>query len=446
MNSIKYILTLGTVAAILLPLASCQKDQNIFSETPAERTQRTMNEALKTLQGAVYGWEMSVYPSPDKSFGGYTLFVRFDKNGTAAISDELQIDPSVVTESLYAVDNSNGPTLTFDTYNVSMHRYSEPASKSFEASLATGANGDYSFQIISATEDKVVLRGVRSLVYAELKPLKTAYWQPLVENIKNASNNFFLPTAKAQIDGTTVSGARMTGKRHLLFTYKGVDYDLPFRFTTTGIELYEPLSIAGLTVQTLTNKGTLEMPVLADASGKFEVSYEENLPVLLLSTVFQYSSDKATGRFASALSNMNRHLTGYSGRVADGGVYFGVFDGALRLYVPRFYYASSNYTAASLFITPEVLGPKEMKFTYDHAASMSTGDLSALLIEFRNSQILAAGFSNVGNISPYYTDGNYNGRTFELSAESGTARPQWIKLVDKSDKSNTVVLTTAFYN
>ncbi len=446
MNSIKYIFRLALGAVLLLPLASCQKDQNIFSETPAERTQRTMNEALKTLQGAVYGWEMSVYPSPDKTFGGYTLFVRFDKNGTASISDELQIDPADVTESLYAIDNSNGPTLTFDTYNVSMHRYSEPASESFEASRATGADGDYSFQIISATEEKVVLRGVRSLVYAELKPLKTAYWQPLVENIKNAANNYFLPTAKAQIDGTVVSGVRMTGKRHLLFTYKGVDYNLPFRFTSTGLELYEPLSIAGLTVQTLTNKGTLDMPVLADATGKFELSYEENLPALLQVAIFKYSSAKATGRFASALSNMSRHLNNYSGRIVDGGVYFGVLDGALQLYVPQFYYTSSSYAPATLLLNAEILGPKEVKFTYDHAASTSTGDIGAQLIIYRSAHILAAGFSNVGNISTYYTDGNYDGRTFELSVEPGTARPKWIKLVDKSDSSNTVELTTAFYN
>ncbi len=446
MKSIKYILALGIATSLLMPLASCQKDQNVFSETPAERTQRSMAEVLKTLQSAAYGWEMSVYPSPDKTYGGYTLFVRFDPNGRAAISDEMQEDASVVTESLYAIDNSNGPTLTFDTYNVSMHRYSQPNSSDFSSSVATGADGDYSFQIVSVAEDKVVLRGVRSLVYAELKPLKNSYWPTQLENLQAASSNFFLPTTQIQVDGATISGARMTGKRHLLFSYKGTDYDLPFRYTMTGIELYEPLSIAGLTIQTLTNKGALEMPVLADASGKFEVSYEENLPLLLQSAIFQYTADNATGRFASALSNMNLSLTAYRGRVDDGGVFFGVLDGALQIYVPNFYYSSTGKTAASLLFTSEILGPKEVKFTYDHAGSIAAGGLAAQLIQLRNAHILAAGFSNVGNISTYYTDGNYEGRTFELSAEPGTARPQWIKLVDKSDSNNSIQLVPILYN
>lgn len=446
MKSIKYILALGIATSLLMPLASCQKDQNIFSETPAERTQRSMAEALKTLQSVAYGWEMSVYPSPDKTYGGYTLFVRFDPNGRAAISDEMQEDASVVTESLYAIDNSNGPTLTFDTYNVSMHRYSQPNSPDFSSSTATGADGDYSFQIVSVAEDKVVLRGVRSLVYAELKPLKNSYWPTQIETLQMASSNFFLPTAQIQIDGTTITGARMTGKRHLKFSYQGTDYDLPFRYTMTGIELYEPLSLAGLSVQILTNKGTLEMPVLTDASGKLEISYEENLPLLLHSAIFRYMADNATGRFATALSNMNRFLTGYRGRVNDGEVFFGVLDGALQIYAPNFYYASSSKAAASLLFTSEVLGPREIKFTYDHAGSLAAGGLSSQLIQYRNTHILAAGFSNVGNIGTYYTDGNYNGRTFEISAEPGKARPKWVKLVDKSDSNNSIQLTPLLYN
>ena len=70
-----------SLSGVLLT-ASCQKDQNVFSTTPAERTSQSLQEALTTLQSSVYGWKMTIYPSKDKKYGGYTLFVQFDKDGT----------------------------------------------------------------------------------------------------------------------------------------------------------------------------------------------------------------------------------------------------------------------------------------------------------------------------------------------------------------------------
>ena len=171
----------GLCLSGVLLTASCQKDQNVFSTTPAERTSQSLQEALTTLQSSVYGWKMTLYPSKDKKYGGYTLFVQFDKDGTLSSSDELQAKDDVVSRSLYEVDNSNGPTLIFNTYNKSIHRYSEPNSRDFTENLAFGADGDYSYRIISLSPDKVVLKGVRTGTEAILTPLKTSGWDVLVK-------------------------------------------------------------------------------------------------------------------------------------------------------------------------------------------------------------------------------------------------------------------------
>ena len=86
----------GLYLSGVLLIASCQKDQNVFSTTPAERTSQALQETLTTLQSSVYGWKMTLYPSKDKKYGGYTLFVQFDKDGTLSSSDELQAKDDVV--------------------------------------------------------------------------------------------------------------------------------------------------------------------------------------------------------------------------------------------------------------------------------------------------------------------------------------------------------------
>ena len=48
----------GLCLSGVLLTASCQKDQNVFSTTPAERTSQSLQEALTTLQSSVYGWKI----------------------------------------------------------------------------------------------------------------------------------------------------------------------------------------------------------------------------------------------------------------------------------------------------------------------------------------------------------------------------------------------------
>lgn len=448
MKRIKHLFSSSLVLISVLLTTACQKDEQPFSQTPAERTKQAITTALTTLQGSTNGWEMSIYPSPKKSYGGYTIFVLFGKDGSATIADEKQELAGDVTRSLYAIDNSNGPTLTFNTYNVSMHRYSEPNSSTFpDASLATGADGDYSFQIVSTSPEKVVLRGVRSGVYAELKPLQSSYWEAIVTNYQAATRDFFLPTAQLIVDGTTIPNVRMTTQRHLSFEYEGSKYNLPYRYTATGIELYEELSIKGITTKSLNNRGTAEQPILSDDSGKIQLKYQENLYVLLTNSVWHYDVKEASGRFAEAVSNMNKYLKSTAGGKVDANsIYFGNIDNALVLVATKFYYNTTRSQTATLQMVAEPISHNEVKIRYNHTASEAAPSWAGLLVKHRSSHILAAGFSNIGKVDGYYTDSNYEGRTFVLSAEPDTARPSWIKLVEKGNEGNSIKMQLLYSN
>lgn len=449
-NYIQYIQALALGLVLAGASTSCSKDDdNSFGQTPSARSDKAVREALATLQGSVYGWEMRLYPSAGLELGGYTAFVAFDKNGAVRVADDKQEDPSAGEVSLYEVNNSNGPTLTFNTYNPSMHRYSEPNVRQHfpSTNVATGAGGDYSYQIMSVSPDSVVLRGIRSRVKAVLTPLKTSNWEPLMKAIQNSVKNNFIPTAQISVGGETISGASMTTRRHLSFSYKGIRYNRPFRYTDTGIEFYEPLVLGGTSVQRLSNKGTTTNPILSDESGNFSISYEHNPAVLLYQAMWQYTPTNSGGRFASAFTQMNRYLNSkYRARVDTDRVYVLSVNGQLQIVAPRFYYTASDYGTARLLLSAEMISDNEIKFTYEHSASLAQTSIAGPLVQYRSSHILASGFSNVGTVEDFVTDADFEGRTFTITAEEGVARPSWIRLVDKNDPSNTLKLNFYDFN
>lgn len=251
---------------------ACQKDQNLFKETPAERTTQAMTEALTALQSAEHGWEMSIFPSADQRYGGYTILVKFDKDGYATLADELQDDPQKTSKGHYTLDNSNGPTLVFDTYAEPIHRYSEPNSPDFPKNKAFGADGDLVFRIIRASKDKIVLKGVRTNSETILTPLKSTDWKGLLESHKSASKRFHIAKPVLSIHGEKALGGKMTSTRHLSFVYKEKKYDVAYRYTASGIAFAEPLELEDLKIESLINKGTGDEVMLTDSSGKFVLS------------------------------------------------------------------------------------------------------------------------------------------------------------------------------
>lgn len=443
----------GLCLSGVLLTASCQKDQNVFSTTPAERTSQSLQEALTTLQSSVYGWKMTLYPSKDKKYGGYTLFVQFDKDGTLSSSDELQAKDDVVYRSQYSVDNSNGPTLIFNTYSKSIHRYSEPNSKDFTENLAFGADGDYSYRIISLSPEKVVLKGVRTGTEATLTPIKTAGWDVLVKAQKEAADIFQISVPVFKIKGEVVKGAKMTNKRHLVFTYKGKSYNEPYNYTDTGISFYKPFTVDGITVSSLVNKTNSDDPRLEDATAQISITSSHVPYDILIGSRWHYTQQGSQGRFQQAFSRINTFLTRYGGKVNDEYVFFGFTNGHLSVFTSKFEYGTDKFAPLDLHLQAEKISENEIKITYDLAATTANPDSwNSALVPFRCASYLAMGFSNIGTINIpenwrkpdgptyFYKDDNAEGRTFTIEVEPGKARPTWIKLTDKQDPENVVVL------
>ena len=101
----KYLLT---TALIALLLASCQKDHNVFEQSPSERMLQQRIALQKELTEAPYGWKVLYFPRTDsllfatptkaekrsdsryvekllnQGFGGFYFLMTFHKDNTVS--------------------------------------------------------------------------------------------------------------------------------------------------------------------------------------------------------------------------------------------------------------------------------------------------------------------------------------------------------------------------
>ena len=240
--------------ALMLLLASCSpKSDDVFDASPAQRQQAAISEYSALLTAPEYGWAMDFYPS-DMALGGIAYTARFTDT-EVELSTEMLIDNAKgdkvkypagqVVTSEYRIISSQGVMLSFDTYNPLMHYWSQPSGTQSEG-LAT----DYEFTFVSATADEVVLRGRKYGHLIRLYPLRedaAAYIDKVVQMRSLLSE---IPRKRAVVDGQTLPVTVMSS--HFIYDdASGTSQDVPYTYTTAGIRFYEPVTLAGITVQSL---------------------------------------------------------------------------------------------------------------------------------------------------------------------------------------------------
>lgn len=241
-----------------LVLSSCLKEEeDYFDKDASARIEQAVNNAISVLEGAQNGWAVKYYPNPTQTFGGFNLFFKFD-DGKVTVCSEIEIATTTAT-SLYSIGQEAGVTLTIDTKNELINYFAHPRNPDGYGSNYKGLEGDYLWTVLSVTPEKVLLRGVKSGSLYTLTPLETADWASEMQQYKNAAADMEFPSYVCVVKGDSLECITTSeGKflyRNLTIrqqTDKGVkSYAAPFIYTKTGIELYEPLTINGVTAQKL---------------------------------------------------------------------------------------------------------------------------------------------------------------------------------------------------
>lgn len=161
----KYIYIVLALASVL---CACSRDEDsLFDKSASERAQEAMENATELLPQPAAGWEMLYFANPESR--GYNIILRFDKNGrvTATAKNKVTTNDKMMTDSLstWTVKLDYGPILSFDTYNDVFHAWADPRND------GDGLLGDYEFLILSATPERVLLKGKKHEGYSIMRPM-----------------------------------------------------------------------------------------------------------------------------------------------------------------------------------------------------------------------------------------------------------------------------------
>ena len=168
----KKIFYLLTMAVAVMTVVSCSNEEDdLFGDSSANRANAEVKKTIEVLSAPSNGWIMQYFPGEPSEWGGYNMLVKFDADGKVKVANEVSFADYTET-SYYSVKQSAGVMLSFDTYNNLFHVFSDPAAP-LAGDQGTGMEGDYDFSVMSATAEKVVLKGRKQGTYVELTPMPT---------------------------------------------------------------------------------------------------------------------------------------------------------------------------------------------------------------------------------------------------------------------------------
>ena len=237
-NIFAYILMM--LPAVLM--TSCLKDQeDKFSESASQRSANYLAYVKEVLMSSENGWVLNYFPDRNQSYGGYAYTVKFDSQNVT-VGSELAGDGAETITSTYALDNEDGPVLTFDTYNAFMHYFATPTGSS-GAGGYEAYDGDFIFIIMGVSEDKntITLKGSRTG--------NTMYMYRNDRNTKDYINDCLSVIDDVRFEVFKKDEITMNvdlEERYASFSCNGETKECSLAVTDKGIKLYEPISINGM--------------------------------------------------------------------------------------------------------------------------------------------------------------------------------------------------------
>lgn len=222
-------------AALAAGFSSCTNEEDdIFPESSAQRLNHAIEEYTNLLCSAENGWEMLYFANEEEP--GYPMLVKFSTDGSVTIAADnyYSSNNEYKTEtSLYDVLGSNGPLLTFNTYNTLLHVFSTPedipetgTDDNRDDEQGLGHEGDYEFVIYEGTADRFVMKGskhgltiimkklpadvVWENYFTETEALRDSYFSTQVPTLLlSASDGAY--TVTGMLDGYTTDNGPKSG-------------------------------------------------------------------------------------------------------------------------------------------------------------------------------------------------------------------------------------------
>lgn len=164
--------TCSIISLFMCMFACAQDEKDLFEKSAAERLNESASKYQELLEASEYGWALEFYLGDESTPTSYVSTVRFYDGNVDMVSemvlseDHIAIsldEPTYETlTSKYSVKAEQSIVLSFDTYALPIHYYSEPFKDVFGA-VPNGYGGDFEFCFLktSIDQDTIYLRGKR---------------------------------------------------------------------------------------------------------------------------------------------------------------------------------------------------------------------------------------------------------------------------------------------
>lgn len=226
-------------------LFSCLKSQeDLFEESSAIRIQKLIRSYKDTLGSAQKGWILQYYPTPERSYGGFDYWLKFDNDQMVSVYTNLSINTyGLVYTSLYDIISEQGPLLTFNTYNDLMHYFTTPTSRNYQA-----YQSDYEFVIQGYKDGIFTLKGKKYgntmyLIRLDDDTEPEDYLDAVARNSSMLLAGDFKCKSDNSMDMYFESGAEISFRY-----FEGQDTTVvteSFALTDKGFDLYKEVDIKG---------------------------------------------------------------------------------------------------------------------------------------------------------------------------------------------------------
>lgn len=276
---------------------SCLKEEkDLFDETPSERMEKALSSYKEVLSSSENGWLLQYYAEDNQSYGGYNFAMKFTSSTVTAYF-ELSEDLSEAVESLYQLISDDGPVLSFDTYNMFLHFFSNPS-----MDMPDGFEGDYEFILMGISDDQneIKLKGKKTgngMILKRLTESPESYLAKVVAMEEQAAAPAYSLTVGDQLMDCSLNG------NILAFQYSGSDDQIKsgriaFCYTDTGILLYEALELNGVSVREFTYKDEQLVAIGGSATiNKIYPPLNEVLVNSLVTTTYSVNFNYASGMY-----------------------------------------------------------------------------------------------------------------------------------------------------
>ena len=209
-NAIKYLSLAAAAVAVASVASSCSREEDdIWSQSAAERLEAAKSEYHKILCSAPNGWEMYYFADGDEQ--GYNFLMKFASDSVVIATRNSNTSNAYAQESsAFEVIADDGPVLTFNTYNTLFHRYADPQPDQDVESDGVGSGGDYEFKLMEVTDTMIYMRGKKTGREIYMYPLDSnTDWEQYFTDIYAIRDSMFnssIPTLWLELaDGVRYS-------------------------------------------------------------------------------------------------------------------------------------------------------------------------------------------------------------------------------------------------